>query len=108
MGTPFLAILRKCKKCGELYIVNQQSPECPHNRLPEEGGTLEYKGETITFPLDEALLQSLTKREREQIAEIIEEAGQMIERDDAILLVLNGLKALGYERRKDDRRRTGY
>jgi len=58
-----------------------------------------HQGETITFPLDEALPGDLTEREREQIAEIIEDAGQMIERDDGILVVLGGLKALGWERR---------
>lgn len=57
-----------------------------------------YQGRTITFQYDESLLKNLT--EREQIAELIEDASQMIEWDDAILIVLNGLKALGWERRK--------
>jgi len=59
-----------------------------------------HQGETITFPLDKALLAELPEREREQISEIIEDAGQMIERDDGILIVLSGLKALGWERRR--------
>jgi len=57
-----------------------------------------YQGEFITFPLDESLLRQLTEREKEQIAEIINDANQMIERDDGILMLLSGLKALGYER----------
>jgi hypothetical protein len=57
-----------------------------------------YQGESITFPLDESLLRQLTEWEKEQIAEIIDGAGQMIERDDGILTILSGLKALGYER----------
>ena len=58
-----------------------------------------YQGNTISFQYDESLLRGLTEREREQIAEIIEDAGLMNERDDAILIVLNGLKSLGWERR---------
>jgi len=60
-----------------------------------------HQGETITFPVEEALLAELPEREREQIAEIIEDAGLMIERDDGILIVLSGLKALGWERGKN-------
>jgi len=59
-----------------------------------------YQGKTLRFQYDDSLLKGLTELEREQIAELIEDAGLMIERDDAILIILNGLKAMGWEREK--------
>lgn len=58
-----------------------------------------YEGDSISFPFDDSLLNELTEPEREQILEIIEDAGIQIERDDAILIILSGLKAMGWERR---------